>query len=100
MVDGEKASLLVPREGILYQGEASAHNLQRLLRIPLKIQDLVNFILYQVPVIEYQTSTVEISPAGDFRLLLKGDGGLLEEFIFSPEQKLVEADCKRARKRS
>ena len=34
VVNGENASLLVPREGILYQGEASAHNLQRILRIP------------------------------------------------------------------
>ena len=90
VVNGESVSVLVPREGVLYQGEASVHNLQRILRIPLKIKDLVNFILYQVPVIEYQTSSVEVLPGGGFRLLLKGEGELLEELVFNAEQQLVE----------
>jgi len=97
VVNGEKASLLVPREGILYEGEASARNLQKILRIPLKIEDLVSFILYQVPVIEFQTSTVEIPAEGGYRLLLEGKGGLLEELFFSPEKKLLAARFQKGR---
>ncbi|MBN2429452.1 MAG: DUF4292 domain-containing protein [Deltaproteobacteria bacterium] len=91
VVNGELASLLVPGEGVLYKGGASARNLQRVLRIPLEIKDLINFILYRVPVIEYQDSNLEMTEEGRSRLLLKGKGDLQEELLFNTEQKLVEA---------
>ncbi len=91
VVDGASVSLLVPRERVLYTGEASPRNIQRILRIPLKVKDLVNFILYQVPVIEYRNAVLSFLPEDGFRLILQGKELVEEELDFDDDKKLVKA---------
>jgi hypothetical protein len=91
VVDGGSASLLVPRERVLYTGEASPRNIQRILRIPLEVKDLVNFILYQVPVIVYRSAVLNPLPGNGFRLILQGKGSVEEELDFDAGKKLVKA---------
>ena len=90
-VNGEVVSLLDLRQGVLYRGEASSRNLRRVLRIPLRIQDLVSFILYQVPIIEHRVSTLEVLSTGGYLLSLEGAGGLREKLTFDDRQRLAEA---------
>jgi hypothetical protein len=97
-VNGDVLHFLVPGEGVLYRGEASAGNLQRILRIPLQVNDLVNFILYEIPLIEYRSSSLSITENGSIRLLLEGKSGLQEELFFDREKNLTGVRFKEAKK--
>ena len=90
VVDDNNAAILVPKEGTLYKGRPSAQNVQRILRIPLEIEDLVNFMLYQVPLMDYRTFTLQIPPDGGYRLVLQKGKGQREELDFDADKKLVK----------
>jgi outer membrane lipoprotein-sorting protein len=90
VVDENSAAILVPKEAALYVGKPSPKNVERVLRIPLEIKDLVNFVLYQVPLIDYRTSLLQILPDSGFRLTLKGENGRQEELEFNADKKLVK----------
>ena len=49
--NGDRLDALLPFENEFYTGSASAKNLGRFVRLPLKLEDLVNVLLYQPPII-------------------------------------------------
>lgn len=91
VVNRDQAAILVPGEGVLYKGGASRRNVQRILRLPLEITDLVQFLLYQVPVIDYRSRDLHIQPDGGSRLILRGDNQFSEELEFDARRLLVAA---------
>jgi len=77
--DGKTLQVFVPGEGRFYSGAASPENLQRFTRLPLRIEDLVHLLLYQVPLLpgEVRLQATESGP----QLLLtdaQGDRQLLD----------------------
>ncbi len=87
--DGEELTVFVPGERTFYRGDATLENIQRLLRIPLRLEDLVRLILYDIPVVDARSRSLEADPAGGYRMLLQGGGGLRQEILFDPSRRLV-----------
>ena len=90
--DGADISLLVPGKGKFYRGAASAKNLQRVFRVPLRLIDLVHILLYQVPLGAYDSRNLTVNDKGEYVLTLSGPGARREELVFDAERRLVGAD--------
>lgn len=89
--DGVQLAVMVPGEGRMFRGEATSRNLQRFTRVPLYLDDLVRFILYEVPVIPHDQRQAYRIVDGR-RLLEMRDGDLRrQELYFSPAEQLQEA---------
>jgi outer membrane lipoprotein-sorting protein len=86
--DGEKLGVLLPARNIYYTGAASPANLGRFTRIPLRLSDLVSFLLYQPPMID--ASSEEAFELGeDGWLLIRKGSSRRQELIFNHERQLV-----------
>ena len=91
VTDGTELAVMVPGEGLMFRGEASSRNLQRFTRLPLQLADLVHLLLYQVPVIPYESLAGSVGLAGDYLLQLQGTENGRQELWFDPNQRLVES---------
>jgi outer membrane lipoprotein-sorting protein len=80
--DGERVGALLPGEGVFYQGEASARNLQRFTRLPLRLEDLLDLLLYRVPLIEAQHMRLTRDQGGNLLLIREGEDGARQELTF------------------
>ncbi|BCR05404.1 hypothetical protein DESUT3_24730 [Desulfuromonas versatilis] len=89
--DGVEMSVLVPGEGEFYRGEPSPGNLQRFIRMPLRLADLVHILLYQAPVIGHDQRRMEFRPEGGYLLELADGEGRRQQLGFDRELRLVEA---------
>ncbi len=87
----EQINVLVPGEGRFLRGESSFRNIQRFTRLPLQLSDLVHLLLYQVPVVPFTAARVDAGENGGHRLLLEGEGGVLQELDFDRQLRLVRA---------
>ncbi len=89
--DGREVAALVPGDGLFYQGDASPANLHRFTRLPLRLEDLIALLLYQVPLLEARQQLLSRDGEGNLRLQLVGEGDLLQELIFNGAHMLTSA---------
>ncbi len=88
--DGATLSVFSPGKGTFYRGEASAQNLMRFTRIPLQVSDLVRLVLYEVPLLPYESSRAGMRE-GLYQLELLGPGPNRQQFLFDQALTLTEA---------
>lgn len=88
--DGAEVRALVPGEGRLYRAEATAENVRRFTRLPLRLTDLVHVLLYQVPVIPYSELALSAAEVG-YRIEFTGLEGAGQTLLFDRQLRLVEA---------
>lgn len=88
--DGRQLAALFPADATCYRGEATDRNLQRFTRLPLQLPDLVGLLLYQVPLIAYDSESVEVQGGSSILLLRAAEGGR-QELRFDRDLRLVEA---------
>jgi len=89
--DGKDFKVSLPSSGDFYQGEATAANLARFTRLPFEIADLVNLLLYQVPVIPYRSFHVILQGTDHYELVLEGEDDLVQEVQFDRDLRLTQA---------
>lgn len=87
--DGRELEIQVPTEGRFYRGEATPAHLQRFTRLPLGVNELVHFLLYQVPLVGRDAAQVTAVPGGLYRLRLQGKGGVRQELFFDTQLHLL-----------
>ena len=92
VTDGRKLSVLAPGERRFYQGPATFRNLERFTGLPLRLPDLVQTLLYQVPVIAATQKSVSVTDDGRYRLTLQALDSRREVFFFDENKRLVEMD--------
>jgi len=72
--DGSKFAVAWPARGRYYRGTARPEYLQRFLRMPLTVEQLVGLLLQRIPLLEAAEISAETDAAGFPRLLLaKGE---------------------------
>jgi outer membrane lipoprotein-sorting protein len=86
--DGASITILIPGEQTFYSGEATARNVQRFTRLPLRLPDLVQLLLYQVPVIPHVRQTLHADEAG-YLLSLYGAAESRQELRFDRALRLT-----------
>jgi outer membrane lipoprotein-sorting protein len=96
--DGAELTVFSTTKSTFYRGPATPRNLQRILRVPLRLDDLVHVLLYQVPVIEYERSSLGPGKPEGSLLTLFGDEGRRQTLRFDGRRRLVEADYFRGEK--
>jgi len=79
--DGRDLAVFIPAQSDFFRGEATPENLSRLVPIPLSVEDLVRFLLYDVRMIRHETSRVT-SQDGGYLLTLETQEGLKQVFRF------------------
>lgn len=89
--DGEVLTAYVPSEGQFYRGEASDANIRRLLRVPMRLEDLVDILLYDLPVDDYDDARAGVEDGSRFLLTLEGKDGARQEVLFDRDLQLVGA---------
>ena len=87
--DGRELAVMVPGEGQMFRGEATSLNLQRFTQVPLYLEDLVQFILYQVPLIPHDDRRAYRIADGRMQLELR-DGDRRQEIYFNDGEQLLE----------
>ena len=88
--DGRQLAVMVPGEGRMFRGEATSRNLQRFTQVPLYLEDLVQFILYQVPVIAHDERRAYLVADGRMQLELRDGDRRRQELYFNPAEQLLE----------
>lgn len=88
--DGDQLVLLLPGEARAYQGPPSLQNLRRVTRLPLRLEDLVQILLYQIPVYPFEHEQLD-TQVGGYVLTLLGQGGGRQVLYFDPTQRLVRS---------
>lgn len=88
--DGRQLAVMVPGEGRMFRGEATSRNLQRFTRVPLYLEDLVQFILYQVPVIAHDERRAYLVADGRMLLELRDGDRRRQDLYFNPSELLLE----------
>ena len=96
--DGSELSIMVPGEGHFYRGPATPANLERFTRLPLALPELVEILLYRVPVFEFANSEAGLGEDGRPYLRLLSSDNRVQEFRFdtalNPTAASYEADGK------
>jgi outer membrane lipoprotein-sorting protein len=88
--DGDKLGVLLPSRNLYYTGAASPANLERFVRIPLRLADLVSVLLYQPPIIDARSEEGFELVEGGWLLIRRGSSHR-QELTFNGERQLVEA---------
>lgn len=89
--DGGRLTVQVPGEREYYSGAATAPTLRKFLQIPLRLEDLVQILLYQIPILPYGRTELLLLEEGGWKLVLHGDEGSRQELRFDPLLRLVGA---------
>ncbi|NIQ96350.1 MAG: DUF4292 domain-containing protein [Desulfuromonadales bacterium] len=89
--DGHELTVYVPSEARFYRGEASDANIRRLLRIPMRLDDLVDILLYDLPIFDYRQVRADVEDNRRFVLTLDGEGGSRQVIRFDRELQLAGA---------
>lgn len=89
--DGAQFSVYVPSDKAFYRGDASLHNVQRFIPIPLQIEDLVRIILYDPPLLPEVHSTLRVEAGQGYRLILDAGEGVRQELLFDALLRLRES---------
>ncbi len=87
--NSERLSVLMPTQNRYYTGKASAENLGRFARIPLRLEDLVSVLLYQAPlIIAHAEETFALDRGG--WLLIRSNANHRQELEFDSDRNLEE----------
>lgn len=90
--DGQTLAALLPGEGRFLQGPASAENLRRFTRLPLRLGDLVGLLLYRPPLLPWEEMRGDSGDADrSYRLFLDGPGTRRQVFSFAADLQLTGA---------
>jgi hypothetical protein len=87
--DGKKLGVSLPSRNIFYTGEATAANLGRFVRIPLRLTDLISVLLYQPPMIDVLNEEAFALQEGGW-LVVRNSSLRRQELIFNHVRQLVE----------
>lgn len=87
--DGKKLRVSLPSRNTFYTGEATAANLGRFVRIPLRLTDLISVLLYQPPMIDALSEEAFNLQKGGW-LLVRYGPSRRQELIFNHARQLVE----------
>jgi len=87
--DGKKLGVSLPSRNTFYTGEATAANLGRFVRIPLRLTDLISVLLYQPPMIDVLSEEAFELQKGGW-LLVRYGPLRRQELIFNHARQLVE----------
>jgi outer membrane lipoprotein-sorting protein len=87
--NGDQLSVLLPAQNVFYTGSASAENLGRFTRLPLKPVDLVDLLLYRAPLITARRRTTYALHEGGWQVTLNG-ALRRQELVFDAERRLVD----------
>ena len=87
--DGKKLGVSLPSRNIFYTGEATAANLGRFVRIPLRLTDLISVLLYQPPMMTVLSEEAFALQEGGW-LLVRYSALRRQELIFNHARQLVE----------
>jgi hypothetical protein len=88
--DGTDLGVLLPTENVYYRGAASAENLARFTRMPLRPEDLVKVLLYKTPILDFSDMEVYGLAAGGWQISLSA-GERHQELLFNLSRQLVVA---------
>jgi len=87
--DGARLGVSVPANAVFYTGEASPENLGRFFRIPLRLEDLVDILLYRAPLSAFvERQTLVLQTGGWLVQLAAADRR--QELRFDGQRRLVE----------
>jgi outer membrane lipoprotein-sorting protein len=86
-IDGTEMAVSIPSRREFYRGPASAENLRRFTHVPLAADLLVQLLLHQVPLINYQQSRSEPGP----KLVLDDNGDHQQFLEFDHQLRLTGA---------
>ncbi|MEJ2201833.1 MAG: DUF4292 domain-containing protein [Desulfuromonadaceae bacterium] len=89
--DGRDLTVVLPGEGLVLRGAASAQNVQRVTQLPLQIDDLVNILLWRIQAIAAGGRSGSLGPTGDYRLELYAVDGRWQQLSFDRDMRLLEA---------
>lgn len=89
--NGQELEALLPGEGRFLHGPASADNLRRFTRLPLRLEDLVGLLLYRPPLFPWEKAHGGDGEADRYRLFLDGPENRRQVFSFDPAQRLTGA---------
>ena len=90
--DGQNLDALLPGEGRFLHGPASAENLRRFSRLPLRLTDLVGLLLYRPPLFPWEEMRGGSGDAGSrYRLFLDGPAARRQVFSFAADLQLTGA---------
>jgi hypothetical protein len=89
--DGHELDVLLPGEGRFLHGPASAENLHRFTRLPLRLTDLVGLLLYRPPLFPWQEIHGGSDGADRYRLFLDGPESRRQVFTFDAALRLTGA---------
>lgn len=88
--DREQLSVFLPLQKKFQRGSATAANVARFTKLPLRIEDLVGIILVAPPRFSFEQSAVIATIGGD-RLDLVAAGGVEQRFTFDAAGHLLQA---------
>ena len=89
--DGSDLEVLLPGEGRFLQGPASAENLRRFTRIPLRLADLVSLLLYRPLLLSWDSMRQDGDGRNLYRLILDGPQDRRQVFTFDAGKRLIGA---------
>ena len=87
VASSKRLSAFVPSEARFYSGPATSQNLYRLVRLPLELEELVQFVFYDVPLLPNPAGGVSLEN-GFYRLDRQGPGGRRQELRFDSQRRL------------
>lgn len=85
--DGATLGVSLPSRRQYYQGAPSAENLQRFIRLPLVVGDLVHLLLHEVPMIDARQRSSTVGPG----LVFTASSGEQQRLEFDSRLRLVAA---------
>jgi hypothetical protein len=89
--NGEHLNVFLPFENYYYSGAASAKNLGRFVRLPLRLDDLLSILFYQPLIIDAESAEAYALKAGGWKLV-RHNRLFWQELFFDPERRLVEVN--------
>lgn len=81
-------AVLIPGDSRFYRGESTPGNLSRFTRLPLRLAELVSILLFQPPLIAYDTAEVAPSLEGGWIVNLES-GQRRQELLFDNAHRLA-----------
>jgi hypothetical protein len=89
--DGHDLDVLLPGQGRFLHGPASADNLRRFTRLPLRLTDLVGLLLYRPPLFPWQEFHGGSGEGDHYRLFLDGHDNRRQVFTFDAALHVIGA---------
>lgn len=88
--DGQELALYLPGERRFLRGPATPLNLLALTRVPLPAEELVDLLLYSVPLLDAEPGPLQVSEVPDYTLELTR-AGFRQQLRFDSRRRLVAA---------